>query len=332
MTRARLFVLIFGPLPIVAASVALSLCLKSDKTLPVAANDVLGLPALTSVADGAERVSKSPRAAAARHTAKDPLSELCRQSAAQLKKRLAEGGQVIVRPPFVIAGDMTVEELDSWHQRTIRPAADAMANSYFSVTPTQPITVLLFPGETSYNENAKKLFEDNGISVYGYYKPQSRTLVMNIGTGGGTLVHELTHALIDFDFPDVPDWFNEGLASLHEQCRFRDGEDGAWVEGLENWRLAGLQKTIRAKRLRPLKTMIEANDFRGELEGVNYAQARYLCLYLQRQGALAKFYKQFRDGHAKDPFGVKSLENVLQITSWSQLDRDFQKWALALEQ
>jgi hypothetical protein len=102
------------------------------------------------------------------------------------------------------------------------------------------------------------------------------------------------------------------------------------VEGLTNWRLAGLQKTIRAGRLRSLKTMITADDFRGELEGTNYAQARYLCLYLQQQGLLAKFYEGFRDRHRADPFGLKTLEEVLQIASWKTFDREYQQWVLGL--
>ncbi len=328
MSRTRLLVLILGPWPIVAASLAVSTWLKSDRSAPPAPNDVLELPSLTRSATAAEPTS--PRARP-RHAAGNSLSDRCQDTAHRLQQKLEDGGRVIVRVPFVIAGDMPEEDLDAWHSKTIQPAAEAMANTYFDQPPTQPITVLLFPGETSYNLGTKKLFGDSGISVYGYYKPQNRTLVMNIGTGGGTLVHELTHALADFDFPKQPDWFNEGLASLHEQCRFRDGDDGPWVEGLENWRLTGLQQTILARQLRPLKMMIEADDFRGELEGTNYAQARYFCLFLQRHGRLAEFYERFRDRHKQDPLGVATLEDVLGISSWPQLDRDFQKWVLTLE-
>ena len=74
--------------------------------------------------------------------------------------------------------------------------------------------------------------------------------MLNLGTGTGTLLHELTHALADFDVPDMPDWLNEGLASLHEQCRFRNDEQGPWIEGLVNWRLDALQAVVRQSRLR----------------------------------------------------------------------------------
>jgi len=327
MSRARWIILLVGPLPILAVSWLISNWCRDNPGMPPAANHVFGLPAFSNSARAEEPGVRSNRPI--RH-APASLSALCQDSAKRLKDKLGEALNVVVHPPYVIAGDMTTRELNSWYERTIRPASEAMAHSYFDVSPSQPITVLLFSKELSYNENAKALFGDGGISVYGYYKPQNRTLVMNIDTGGGTLVHELTHALADFDFPDIPDWFNEGLASLHEQCRFREGDQGQWVEGLENWRLPGLQKAIQADRLRPLKTMIEANDFRGELEGINYAQARYFCMYLQRKQLLDKFYRNFREQHATDPLGIGALEDVLQIRSWQDLDQDFRKWVLTL--
>ena len=74
-----------------------------------------------------------------------------------------------------------------------------------------------------------KLFDEEPSTPYGYFVPRERRMVMNIRTGGGTLVHEMVHALMKPDFPDVPTWFDEGLASLLEQCRFRP--DGT-LEGL----------------------------------------------------------------------------------------------------
>ena len=277
------------------------------------------------------------------HAANKPattgLKVACAETARRLKSRLGGACSVIERPPFVLGGNLSIKQLGEWHAQTVEPAAKAMANCYFKTPPREPITVLLFPDQASYADYAERLFKDRDVSIYGYYKPAERTLVMNIGTGGGTLVHELTHALIAWDFPAVPDWFNEGLASLHEQCRFRDGENeaeersesGPWIEGLENWRLPGLQSAIRAGKLKSLEALVNDQKFRGAHEGTNYAQARYFCLYMQRQGVLRDFYRRFRDARRDDPRGAKTVLAVFPDRTWAELDEEFQAWALTLE-
>lgn len=322
MNRVRLLVLIVGPLPIVGLSMALTSWLRPEGPRGLAANEVLRRGSFTSAAAAAE--IEEPAGGAA-------LAEPCQKQLERWSERMGAACKVIARPPFVIAGDLSTAELDDWHQRTIAPAARAMANTYFRSPPTEPITILLFSGEASYNHYTERLFGERDISIYGYYKPLDRTLVMNIGTGGGTLVHELTHALVDFDFPKIPAWFNEGLASLHEQCRFREDAGGPWIEGVENWRLPGLQKAVRSEKLRSLAALIQEKDFRGRQEGTNYAQARYFCLYMQRQGVLANFYRTFRKNRAQDPRGAQSVLAMFPGKTWEQLDRDFQTWVLTLK-
>jgi len=323
LNKHRLLILILGPVPIVAASFALSGWVKSGPTSAFSSNDVVRHGHGGGVAEAADFQPQRQKGAKA-------LDKECADTSARLRSHLDAKCQVIVRSPFVIAGDLSTEDLERWHTRTIEPAARALANCYFKVPPSQPITVLLFSGEQSYNHYANKLFGEDGISIYGYYKPNFRTLVMNISTGGGTLVHELTHALVDFDFPKVPDWFNEGLASLHEQCNFRDDASGPWIEGLENWRLPGLQEAIRQKKLKPLAELIQANDFRGRQEGINYAQARYFCMYMQRQGVLVDYFRKFRANQKDDPRGYKTVAKVFPGKSWDELNQEFQAWVLTL--
>ncbi len=258
---------------------------------------------------------------------REAMAEECRRQAETWRILLDDHCAVISRAPFVIAGDLPETELVQWHERTIGPAARAMGHAYFQNPPDRPVTVLLFDGQENYSRYAAELFGDQDVSVYGYYKPRERVLVMNISTGGGTLVHELTHALIAFDFPNVPDWFNEGLASLHEQCRIRSDETG--IDGLENWRLPGLQTAIQDGKLGPLVELMERNDFRGRGVGLNYAQARYLCLYLQRKDKLEAVYQAFRE--SSDNTGVASIKAILGDEAWQSLDADFQDWVLSLE-
>ena len=85
---------------------------------------------------------------------------------------------------------------------------------------------------------AKKLYDDDDLSKYGYYKPSEKTMLMNINTGTGTLVHEMTHALVRYDFPDIPSWFNEGLGSLYERCSLNN-RTILWICKLAPARIAG---------------------------------------------------------------------------------------------
>lgn len=260
------------------------------------------------------------------------LPAQCQQTAKLWQSRLDENCRVVVRPPFVLAGNLSSAELTKLYDQTISPAANALAGDYFTVAPDQPITLLCFADAESYTHAASKLLGEHNPSPYGFYRPHGRVVIANLATGTGTMIHELTHALVDFDFPKLADWFNEGLASLHEACRYQtDASGDLHLQGLTNWRLPGLQKLIANRTLRPTRTMIAVNDFRGPLEGANYAHARYLCLYLQQQGKLAEFYRVYRVNRTDDPLGEASLAKVLEITDWVEFDRDYWQWVIALK-
>jgi hypothetical protein len=150
---------------------------------------------------------------------------------------------------------------------------------------------------------------------------------MNIGTGGGTLVHEVVHPFIAASFPSVPAWFNEGLASLYEAVREKNGQ--MW--GLPNWRLAGLKRAIRAGKLPSFESMTGDSDAVFYHSNTGYAQARYLCFYLQEKGLLHRYYDWFSGGVAADPTGYKTLVRVLGNPNMEKWEKDWQQWALALE-
>jgi len=290
---------------------------------------------------GQPSVAAPPAASrpAGRAEAKYPPAELadaCRKAAEKLRDRLDETFNVTVRPPFVVAGNCSAERLGGYIKWSVVRPAEAMWKSYFEKKPTAVITILLFADGRSYKHWAKELFGDTDLPHFGYCR-RDGVLVMNIATGTGTLVHELTHALIKYDFPQVPDWFNEGLSSLHEQCNVRDDV----VVGLVNWRLPGLQKALREGSLRPLRQLVTADDFYGRLQGINYAQARYFVMYMQQRGVLAKFYKTFRDMHAERakagrrdepaeaPIDVRAIEQTFGC-SVDEIDAACRKWVMTL--
>jgi hypothetical protein len=151
---------------------------------------------------------------------------------------------------------------------------------------------------------------------------------MNIGTGGGTLVHEIVHPFMEANFSAAPPWLNEGLGSLYEQC----GDQNGHIHGYTNWRLPGLQRAIKAKTVPSFKTLTSMNEhaFYNDERGTNYAQARYLCYYLQQQGLLVKFYKEFHANQKSDPTGYATLQKILEETDMDAFENKWEKFVLGL--
>jgi hypothetical protein len=274
----------------------------------------------------ATRPATATSAAASQPYPSPELTAACQAAEKDIRGELDETFNFLVNPPFVVAGNLPKDELASFARSCVTAPAEIMWRDYFTRRPEKPITILLFRDADTYKDWAKKLFDDADVSPFGYYKPDKRTMVMNIATGGGTLVHELTHALIVWDFPDVPQWFNEGLGSLHEGCGMRTGK----IIGLVNWRLPALQKAAEEKKLRPLREMIATDDFYGEQRGLNYAQSRYLMMYLQQQGKLEELYRYYRDHHDGADAAVTAVETVTG-KKIEQLEKDYLAWMMQLK-
>lgn len=225
--------------------------------------------------------------------------------------------------PFVIAGDLPRRELLMWSQQTIRPAVAALQRAYFKKKPDRPVLILLFASDQSYRRYAKLWFNDTDVSHFGYFRAGAGVMLMNISTGGGTLVHELVHALLRPDFPECPDWVNEGMGSLYEQCTLTP------LAGLVNWRLPALQEAIAKDELRSLTDLIQDPDFYADGHvGMNYAQARYLMLYLQEKGQLQRFYAELRD--TDDRSGLKTLLHIIAPGKLADFERQWREWVSKL--
>lgn len=256
------------------------------------------------------------------------LEQKCEDLLRTWKKRLAEAQMAaFVEPPFVIAGDGGPGRVGRYRDGTIVSAARALKATYFRKDPDTPILILLWESEPPYRRLALKWFGDDGVSPFGYFRRTDHTMLMNVGTGTGTLVHELTHALIEPDFPEIPDWCNEGLASLYEQCEIT----GKRITGLPNWRLPALQDAIRANTLRPLEALIKDGEFRKpELAGINYAHARYLMYYLQEKDLLKPFYTGFRDNIRNEFTGFQTLKKLVAPQPFAAFEKDWRSWVLTL--
>ena len=231
------------------------------------------------------------------------------QHVKSLKKKVPQGFTIIIQKPFIVIGDESPDNVKLRAEKTIKWTVDMLKQDYFEKDPDDIIDIWLFKDEESYYKYAKEVFGDEPTTPFGYYSETEKALVMNISTGGGTLVHEIVHPFVRANFPECPVWFNEGLASLYEQC----GEKNGHIYGYTNWRLKRLQTAIKQDLVPPFKNLfsISEYEFYTQDKGTNYGQSRYLCYYLQEKGLLVKFFHGFYANRKEDPTGYKTIKKIL---------------------
>jgi hypothetical protein len=249
----------------------------------------------------------------------------------QLKKKLPSNNfTVIIQRPFVVIGDEFAADVKEHSEHTVKWAVDKLKQDFFSKDPNEILDIWLFKDAASYEKNALALFGEKPGTPYGYYSSAHKSLVMNISTGGGTLVHEIVHPFMEANFPDCPPWLNEGLGSLYEQS----GEVGGHIHGYTNWRLPGLQAAIKAGKVPSFKflTGLDSRSFYNEDKGTNYSQARYLCYYLQQRGLLIKFYRDFYAHQKQDPTGYLTLQRTLGVANMNSFKQTWETYVSRLRQ
>ncbi|MBT8494297.1 MAG: hypothetical protein KJO07_14680 [Deltaproteobacteria bacterium] len=264
-----------------------------------------------------------------------PSGKALDRAEARVRKLLRSRGaahrfHLVRRSPFVVIGDDSPARVKRRTERTVSFSIERLKRLFDWKDPDRVLEIWLFKNERSYRKHTRLLLGDDPETPFGYYSPGRRALVMNIGTGGGTLIHELVHPYIEHNFPGCPDWFNEGLGSLFEASEYR----GPLIRGLTNWRLPGLKQAIRKGSLPSFRKLSKTTtaQFYGDDSGTNYAQARYLLYYLQERGLLVRYYKDFVRTRRADPTGYSALVRVLGADGrdMARFQKSWEKWVLRL--
>jgi hypothetical protein len=247
------------------------------------------------------------------------LETSCRQMSEWLLRRLGSSATATIHAPLVLAGDLQLSEMDRLYVATLQPAMQAMAAEYFTTAPSAPVSMVVSATPESYRRWAQtlRLSAVEDVSDAGYYDPNLRLILVDTSRGTAGALHEMTHALMDFDFADAPLWLREGLASLHEACEV--STDPPRIVGKVGPRGATLAKARQDGRLVPLEELFRAESFPASVRAERYAQARYFCLFLQRRGQLSRVYRELRQLQANS----KSLPKALCEESWERLDAQF---------
>jgi hypothetical protein len=180
----------------------------------------------------------------------------------------------------------------------------------------RPLRAYVFADDASYEAYCRRHEGGSCPSAYGFYVVGERRAVANVGRGAGVLVHELMHALVRDDFPGVPTWFDEGLASLYETPWF-DGQGG--VHGGPNerdaWLREALDTPLGRREAGPARLLgMGGHDFRREHERMHYASARSFCRWLDERGQLWAFYERWRENAAGDVTGFRALAETAGLT------------------
>lgn len=250
------------------------------------------------------------------------------QHVMKLAPMLQREHTVVIEPPFVVIGDESPEKVRAHAAGTVRWAVEHLKKDFFGKDPERILTIWLFGGKESYDAAVRKHFRRSPSTPYGFYSSEHHALVMNIATGGGTLVHEIVHPFVEANVPECPAWLNEGLGSLFEQSAERNGH----IIGLTNWRLPGLQKAIVRAAVPSFHTLTHttSDQFYNDDPGTNYAQSRYLLHHLQEHGLLLDFWRGYLKDRTTDPSGYTTLTKVLGEKNLDAFKMRWEKEVLGL--
>lgn len=153
-------------------------------------------------------------------------------------------------------------------------------------------------GLTNYLQYCQKLHLRAHKRV-AYFMPIDNSIVAWVNTGGGTLIHEMVHALLENEYKHAPQWINEGMASLYEEVS--DGDP------INNYRLIYIQRLMLENKVCIKWTDLANIENYTEINETNYnlfcAYSRYFCKFIYDtygQKTLSDLYKTMRDANITD--------------------------------
>jgi len=214
---------------------------------------------------------------------------------------------------FIIAartGDKieTLEKTARYLERYL----DFLEREYGVALPPYYITLYMVKSSDELSKLGEKLHGMKvGRATFGYSFRDDMSVLAAVsgGFGPGTVMHELFHLAVRSQFGDIPQWLDEGLASLYEVSKF----DGDKVTGIKNWRgqvllrLESMRPTLRQLISRDwfafeqpeLSRMMQQDEYMNapsaEHMAATLATARYFTFYLQERGKLKAIYQRLRE-------------------------------------
>ncbi|HHT9111131.1 MAG TPA: hypothetical protein ACFYDZ_08250 [Candidatus Brocadiaceae bacterium] len=260
-------------------------------------------------------------------------------------KSLLPGMEVFYHSPFILAGSYSANPgyLEYIYEIVVKPTASRLFAEFFDNARLEyAIPIYLFGDLYSGYFNQKDYldfirycekihFRSCGLRV-AYYLPHDNSVMVWLATGGGTLNHELVHALMEADFPFASSWLSEGIASMNEEY----GRIGGVDRPQDNYRLFYLLDIYKcAGCFIPIEQLIGLvqKDFSDSLNSMLYsAFSRYFCMYLWEHGVLSKIYKEMRDQPEKSGASQIAIIEKNMKSTLPEIQADWEKWVLDRKQ
>lgn len=207
------------------------------------------------------------------------------------------------RPPQVVVCSPFLALSSSRDPQSIcKAASDFYAyflKSYSVDTPGGWIVIQHYDNAADIQAHSRRMGGPPCPGLFGYFDWRSQTIVFRAEPGRfGTLQHELTHALVFWDLPLAPRWFEEGLAALYENTD-RD------YQSLPNpWR-EEILKGIPDPGTVFFHTVLRMSPLGFEEDPKWSTTCRAVLMRIQKQGDLPGLYKEFHDDPDHLCFRVK---------------------------
>jgi hypothetical protein len=259
-------------------------------------------------------------------------------------RALAPGFRVETQGRFVLASGAkhTAEQLQMIARRLDHYVGFLIAE-YGLRLPDTFITVYLVPDIGALRLLADRVHGLDASPVtlgYAFQNDLSVVGVLN-GTAAGTLLHELFHLTVRSTYGAIPQWLDEGIASLYETATVA----GDRYYGEPNWR-SRVVSELRFQFPRiGVPDVVLTPWFGDEAPGENprpgersseeqayvLALSRYFVMYLQERGRLKAVFEAYRDRRPPAEYvpaqvqAVRILETVVGRSA-GDIDRDFRAW------
>ena len=264
-------------------------------------------------------------------------------------KKLAPGFQVAAVGRFIVASNSghspeSMRKIAAQLDRYL----DFLVRTYRVALPDRYVTIYLVPTVQQLRGLADQLHGlDVNAATIGYtYRDDLSVVAVISGEQIGTLFHEFFHLAVRNNFGDIPQWLDEGIASLYEVSAFY----GDTVLGEPNWRGRVLRDfwSIRPTLAQvitsewfPFDVFEITHDTDGFKDSsrrlaAHMATGRYFILYLQEHGVLARIYRQYQSrdvdvvGDDVNGTAVKLVENALGKPI-AVVQSDFEAWFVTVE-